>query len=445
VVDDEGTQLDMDTPADLDRLRAFAENLTESVCPVCLRRVTAWRVPDGDDVYLAKSCPEHGDFRTIIWRGAPRFGAWGGVKRAEHRQQTCCVVMEVTERCNLSCPYCFASAGGAHRNPSIQEIEQRCRKLLDCGGPVNLQLSGGEPTVRDDIPEIVSMALSLGFPFVQLNTNGLRLATDSGYASALKRAGLGCAFLQFDGVTEDVHRRIRGHALLDVKLAAIHNCRAAELGVVLVPTLVPGVNTAQIGEIIRFAIAQMPAVRAVHFQPVSYFGRFPHPPADADRITIPEVLREIERQTDGQLKAAHFRPPKAESAWCSFQGKFVVRDGVISPSAVQPQGCCGAAPLVQLGANPAQRARQSVARQWAFPQPPGVAPMDSLDEFLARDRDTISISGMAFQDAWNLDLDRLRDCFLHAASDGGKLVPLCAYNLTAADGRGLYRVGGSDA
>jgi uncharacterized radical SAM superfamily Fe-S cluster-containing enzyme len=249
-------------------------------------------------------------------------------------------------------------------------------------------------------------------------------------------------FLQFDGVTDDVYRRIRGRSLLDVKMTAIRNCRDAELGVVLVPTLVPGINTTQIGDILRFAIAHMPGVRAVHFQPVSYFGRYPTPPTDAARITIPEVLREIERQTAGSMKVADFRPPSAENAWCSFQGKFQVRDGGVAPLAIQQQGCCASKPLVQLG-GASQRARQSVARQWAFPQLPDAAPMDSLDEFLARGRDTLSVSGMAFQDAWNLDLDRLRDCFLHAASDGGELIPLCAYNLTAADGRALYRTGES--
>jgi len=46
---------------------------------------------------------------------------------------------------------------------------------------------------------------------------------------------------------------------------------------------------------------------------------------------------------------------------------------------------------------------------------------------------------MAFQDAWTLDLERLRDCCIHVLDPTLGLVPFCAFNLTAADGRALYR------
>jgi uncharacterized radical SAM superfamily Fe-S cluster-containing enzyme len=200
----------------------------------------------------------------------------------------------------------------------------------------------------------------------------------------------------------------------------------------------------------------MPAVRAVHFQPVSYFGRYPEQPADEDRITIPEVLREIERQMEGRMLASNFFPPSAENAWCSFQGKFVVRaNGAIDAALNSPApGCCGSvAGLVQLGAGEgARRSRQFVARHWAFPESAG-APVkadasinvDSLDEFLARQQNVFCVSGMAFQDAWNLDLNRVRECFLHAVTSRGSLVPLCAYNLTSTSGRPLYRTGEPNA
>ena len=472
-VEDEAVLLDMDTPADLQLLREHEASLTASVCPICLRRIEARRVTEGDDIYLVKSCVDHGTFRTILWRGLPSFHAWGGNRRdaatppvcattvdrgcpfdcglcPDHRQQTCCVVLEVTRRCNLSCPFCFASAGGSGDDVPLEEITSRCEALRGCGGPFNIQLSGGEPTVREDLPQIVSRIRSAGFPFVQLNTNGLRLAADAAYASALKAAGLSCVFLQFDGLSEDVYLRIRGRNLMEAKLAAIRNCAASELGVVLVPTLVPGVNTAQIGDIIRFAISQMPAVRAVHFQPVSYFGRYPRQPDDSGRITIPEVLRAIEQQTAGAMRVPHFLPPSAENAWCSFQGKFVIGDNGVAAPVTAPPSCCGSsAGFVQLGAGgDAQRARKAVARQWAFPEisapnlPAGIS-VGSLDAVLERGQRTLSISGMAFQDAWNLDLARLRDCFVHAAGKG-RLVPLCAYNLTASDGRALYRGGEAD-
>jgi hypothetical protein len=64
----------------------------------------------------------------------------------------------------------------------------------------------------------------------------------------------------------------------------------------------------------------------------------------------------------------------------------------------------------------------------------------SLDGFIERARShTLSVSAMAFQDAWTLDLDRLRDCCIHVWDPAHGLVPFCAYNLTAADGTALYR------
>ncbi|MFP5225996.1 MAG: radical SAM (seleno)protein TrsS [Acidobacteriota bacterium] len=462
---------------------------TESLCPVCLTRIAAERVAEGDAVYLRKTCAEHGEFRTILWRGLESYAAWGAgcrtaarppvcaseVERGcpfdcglcpDHRQHTCCVVLDVTERCNLACPVCFASAGSAtaKADPTVDEIVGWCRRLLELGGPFNLHLSGGEPTVRRDLPEILRRVRALGFTYIQLNTNGVRLAVDSNYARELKEAGLTCVFLQFDGVSDEVFRTIRGKPLLETKLQAIANCGRHELGVVLVPTLVPGVNTGQIGDILREAIRLAPAVRAVHFQPVSYFGRYPAGRTDADRITFPEVLRLIEEQTQGIFRAKDFYPASGENPYCSFHGKFWLDAEKRIAPAPRPQvsSCCGPAvesrppsTLVQLGApkpmpsEGVRRAQQFVAQHWSYPEPPAAAripggiDISSFDRFLADKKTSFCISGMAFQDAWNLDLERLRECFLHVLSPGQKLVPLCAYNLTGATGQTLYRCNGA--
>jgi 7,8-dihydro-6-hydroxymethylpterin dimethyltransferase len=453
---------------------------TESLCPVCLDRIAAERVAEGDTVYLRKTCTAHGQFKTVIWRGLDSYEAWGGGHRVasrppvcgssvqrgcpfdcglcpDHRQHTCCVVLDVTQRCNLACPVCFASAGGAaDPDPSIEEIVGWCRGLIEAGGPFNLHLSGGEPTVRHDLPEIIRRVRALGFTYIQLNTNGLRLARDSDYAQELKEAGLTCVFLQFDGVSDSVFQAMRGRPLLETKLAAIENCGRHELGVVLVPTLAPGVNTGQIGEILSTAVRLAPAVRAVHFQPISYFGRYPAARSDVDRITFPEVIRHIEEQTNGQFKAANFYPASGENPYCSFHGKFWLDANKQVSPAPRPavSSCCGPAVepgLVQLGAlkpepgEGVRRAQRFVAQHWSYPsappeiQPPGGIDVSSFDAFLAEKKTSFCISGMAFQDAWNIDLERLRECFLHVLSPQQKLVPLCAYNLTGATGQTLYR------
>ncbi len=446
--------------------------ITESLCPVCLQRIPARRITVDEDVYLDKTCRDHGNFRTIIWRGQPPYESWSvpklpsrppvcatDVERGcpfdcglcpEHRQHTCCVLLEITQRCNLNCPVCFAGAGGNERDPDIRTIEGWYRMLLESGGSYNIQLSGGEPTLRDDLPEIIELGRSLGYSFFQLNTNGLRLAADTGYALSLKEAGLNCVFLQFDGTSDTIYKKIRGKGLLSVKEAAITNCGEHHLGVVLVPTLVPGINVDDIGRIIEFAVRMMPTVRGIHFQPVSYFGRYQTKPVDSDRITIPEVITEIERQTRGRMKVKNFHPPSAENAYCSFSGNFVLMpDGELKSWRKEGQsGCCS-----PQAAEVAKKAQVFVARRWSASKGyetgagemekmkyGGFVKVDSLDAFLERvEKYSLCVSGMAFQDAWNIDLERLRECFIHVVSRDKKIIPFCAFNLTGADGKSLYR------
>ena len=98
-------------------------------------------------------------------------------------------VIEVTQRCDLKCNVCFADSGNAGGNDPVCAGFKGCtRALLAAGGPFNVQLSGGEPTVREDLPEIISLGRSMGFDFIQLNTNGLRMAREPDYVRRLKKS-----------------------------------------------------------------------------------------------------------------------------------------------------------------------------------------------------------------------------------------------------------------
>jgi uncharacterized radical SAM superfamily Fe-S cluster-containing enzyme len=449
---------------------------TESVCPECLGRIRATRVARGDDVYLRKECATHGVFETVTWRGRPAFGTWVRPKAPvhpqrpstavdrgcpfdcglcpDHRQQSCCVLLEVTMRCDLACAFCFASAGGpaaggAGGDPDRDLLAERMRRLFDVAGPVNLQLSGGEPCVRDDLPEIAALAREVGFTFIQVNSNGLRLARDPAFARRLRDAGAATVFLQFDGTRDEIHERMRGRPLLRQKLAAIDACGEAGLGVVLVPVIVPGINDDDLGGILRFAVSHQPVVRGIHFQPVSYFGRYPAAPTNADRITLPEIIAGLAAQSGGMVRMDSFQPAGAENALCSFNGTFVsMPDGQLLPlTRTRPaDACCGTAEVATIEVQPrVPRARDFVAASWAAPRPQALPIADvpsfgEWDVFLERSRThTLAISGMAFQDAWTLDLDRLRDCHIHVADWGGADIPFCAYNLTSRDGTGPYR------
>lgn len=451
---------------------------TESLCPDCLRRIPAKRVAQGEHVFLEKVCPEHGSCRTKIWQGEPSFQSWarpkipGTIKVPftevsrgcpfdcglcpDHRQHTCTAVLEVTSRCNLNCTFCFADAGGSNTDPDIDTIRSWYQRLLDAGGPYNIQLSGGEPTLRDDLPELVALGRSMGFGFIQLNTNGLRLSREPEFLEALKQAGLSSVFLQFDGTEPEIHRKMRGGDFLEEKLEAVRLCGELGIGVILVPTVVPGINDHNLGNIIDLALDFLPVVRGVHFQPVSYFGRFPQPPSDRMRITLPEVISRIEQQTDGRIKAEHFRPPGCENALCSFHGNFILMPGgelmsTTRHDQAREKGCCGPPERAEEGA---RKTRNFVSNRWSALQTSlkqqecsskcscaeQKVQLDSMDLFLERAKThTLCISGMAFQDVWNIDLERLKDCCIHTVAPDGKIIPFCAYNLTDSQGRAIYR------
>ncbi|MCT4535161.1 radical SAM (seleno)protein TrsS [Halodesulfovibrio sp.] len=440
---------------------------TESVCPECLQRIPAMRVTNGTETRLIKHCPQHGAFSTPVWRSthtATKFSDWLRPKIpstpptisttvekgcpfdcglcAEHRQHSCMALIEVTWKCNLSCPVCFASAensSNARTDPTKSEIFQLLESTMQTTGGCNLQFSGGEPTIRDDLPELVAEAKRIGFPFVQINTNGVRAAQESGYAAKLAAAGVDSVFLQFDGLRTSTWQAFRNADLLEIKKKAISAFANANIGIVLVPVISPTINKDEIGDIIRFAINHAPAVRGVHFQPISYFGRYPVAPADAERITLPELAEELERQTEHLVATGDFVPPTCEHALCSFHANYIINDDNTLQLLSVPKNSCNCKP--KPAAEGAEKARSFVRSQWtAAEQKQSFKPITELDSFIQKaSTRRFAISAMAFQDAWSVDIERLKGCCIHVVAPDGKLVPFCAYNLTASDGTPLYR------
>lgn len=441
----------------------------ESLCPSCLGKLPAKKIVEDGDVYLVKECPEHGTFKTLIWRDAELYLKWGygedapgpKVRAAEtvsgcpydcglcpsHKAETCMVLMEVTEKCDISCPVCFASSGKDGEDPSLETIRQMYQAILDySGGPVPVQLSGGEPTLRDDLPLIVALGKEMGFQHIQINTHGLRLARDRRYLESLKNSGVDLIYLQFDGVSDEVYRYLRGANLYQLKVRAIENCAEFEIGIMLVPTLIPGVNDGQIGSIIKFAKKWIPFVKGAHFQPISYFGRYPKQPEDKDRITIPEVLRAMESQTEGEIKRENFTPRRRSDSHCGFSGFFVLmEDGRLfaTTNFVDRRE----APITGPGCvkeTPAEHVRKFITQKARFIKEEGCsdefcrAVWGGLGNFLRRAKTHyLSITCMPFQDVWTVELGRLQGCCIHVVTPYRRLIPFCAYYLTSIKGERL--------
>lgn len=456
------------------KITSLPTNKTYSLCPVCLERIPAKLVLRDGSWHMEKSCAQHGKFTAVVWRGAsPSLAEWGNYRPpkenesdlpdcpndcglcGKHLQSTCCVLVEVTERCNLRCPICFAESGEREdkAEKSVDELYEDFKFLID-KGCCFIQLSGGEPTVRDDLPEIVAAAKKAGATSVQLNSNGLRLGKEPAFTKSLAEAGLDFVFMQFDGMDDEVYKTLRGRPLLQEKLEAIRVCGENGIGVTLVPTVVPNVNDHQIGSVIKFGLKNSPYVRGVHFQPVSYFGRYPAPPKDESRITLPEIISAIEQQTEGLIRQTDIAPSSCDHPRCGFHGDFVIMpDSLIcltpKDSASSSECCCrpaaedlqgdlsGQGP--QDGNQEALRNRNFVSRRWKrnlelereADETDGSKDMMDFDTFLARVASSgFTVTGMAFQDAYTLDIERLRRCSLHVY-DEGRIVPFCAKYLTS--------------
>ena len=444
---------------------------TQSICPTCNKPLEADYVEDGGKVFLRKTCVEHGDFESYIAEFEKDFINWmahpvinvppkkaltdGAIDSQcplhcgtckNHMQTACCVLIDVTERCNQHCPYCFAKSeeDGADE-PDLKELERKYDLLLELGEerPFNIQLSGGEPTVREDLPQIIKMGQDKGFDYIQINTTGKRLALEEGYAEILKQAGATVIFLQFDGTDDRIYEALRGEPLLEIKMKAIENCRKARLPVTLVPTIVKNVNLDHLGSIMEFLLKNIDVVKGIHFQPVSFFGRHPDKSSAKDgkrrdfenRVTMFDVMHDLERQTDGKFKYEDFCPITTGHTLCCFYGTYrkqkdgSVKSLISDETKAAGVSCCDTATPLDI----IKKDRNFVLNKWDLPKQESPCCCEpevmDFDQFLRDIKSNMfTVSAMAFQDISNLDAERLKRCRVQVMSADDRLIPFCAYN-----------------
>ncbi len=411
---------------------------TESLCPVCLRTVPARVVGEGRAVYQHKACPEHGAFKTYLWPDIDHYTWMGsfqfpcippkqpaaprqGCPRdcgpcTSHRRQPTLVELELTHRCNLRCPVCFMAANAARETPpepGLAAIEAMYRAILARTGPqTSIQLTGGEPTVREDLPAIVRLGREIGFTAIEVNTNGLAIAADPGYAAVLAAAGISGIYLQFDGLAPAVYEKIRGADLLAVKRRAIENCRAAGVQVVLAMTVIGGINEDQLGAVLDFALANRDTVVGIAYQPAFGSGRFEVSPAR--RLTMGDVAFLLAEQSHGLL-APYDLWPLACAPLCDCATYLVEDRGKFTP-------------LTRL------ISREEYTACYNPDSPQGSVLWDIAAERFPQCGQGLSVIVMNFMDALSIDLERLRECSMLVAGPEGRLIPFCAYQLTDSHG-----------
>jgi len=466
-------------------------NRTLSVCPECLNIIPALIFEESGKVWIKKKCPEHGEFRDLYWgsaemyKRAKRFAYDGrGVQNPNitkanpvcpkdcglcslHMSHTALANLVVTNRCDLSCWYCFffAKRAGYVYEPTLEEL-RRAVKLLVNERPVPgnaVQITGGEPSLRDDIIEIIKMIKNEGVDHVQYNTNGIRFSQDAEFVRKVREAGVNTVYLSFDGVTPETNPK--NH--YEIPYVLENARKAGNMGIVLVPTLIKSVNDHEIGDILKFGFRNMDVVRGVNYQPVSLVGRMPRKEREKFRITIPDTIEKIEEQTNGEISKDDFYPVPSVRAITDFVESIVKKpqyslsthfacgmatyvfqkDGKMIPITrfVDVEG------LFEYLGEKAKELREGKSRYVV-----GAKMLYKLNSFIDKRRSpegfslakiiynalmkhdyralgvfhhkSLFIGMMHFQDLYNYDINRVRRCSIHYLTPEA-VIPFCAFNV----------------
>ncbi len=295
---------------------------TLSLCNECLKQISAKIIFQDEKVFMTKNCPDHGWQKSLIATDIEYYKQIRNYNKAseypkkphtetihgcpydcgicpDHEQHSCLTLIEVTDRCNLTCPTCYASSSPTHgRHRTLEEIEYMLDVVVASEGkPDVVQISGGEPTIHPQFFEILDIAKTKPIKHLMVNTNGLRIANEPGFAERLATYMPDFElYLQFDSFKPEALKSLRGGDLTAIRKRAIENLNRVNLSTTLVVTLQKELNDDEVGEILDFALKQK-CVRGVTFQPTSVSGRLENFNPETDRMTNTEVRQLILEQS----------------------------------------------------------------------------------------------------------------------------------------------------
>ncbi|MEM3013943.1 MAG: radical SAM protein, partial [Candidatus Bathyarchaeia archaeon] len=448
-------------------------------------------VEEEGKIKIYKTCPKHGEFDDLYFGDADmyyRFARWlhdgkgTGNPNVEmprcscpancglcssHLSHTGLSNLVITNRCDLHCWYCFfyAEKAGYIYEPTLDQIREMV-KQLKAERPVpgnSVQITGGEPCLRDELPEIIRILKEEGVDHIQLNTNGIRLANDFNFFKRVKEAGVSNLYMSFDGVTPRTNPKNHWEVP-----KTLDNARKLGVGVVLVPTVIKTVNDHELGDIIRFGFQNIDVVRAVNFQPVSLTGRMPKKEREKYRITIPDCIIRIEEQTNGEIPRDAWFPVPACTPLTNFieaitrraqyelsihfacgAGTYVFKDHdklIPITSFVDVEGLIkylqDKTEEIEAGKNPFYVALKVLANIGKHintsKQPTGMNLKHMLYNIIIKHnyhtvgdwhRRSLFLGMMHFQDKYNHDEERLRRCDIHYLTPDMRIIPFCAFNV----------------
>jgi len=452
---------------------------TSSICPKCLQQLPARVYQRAREVWMDKQCERHGRFSALLsssidhyYRAAPRsdqdspccgsscsapsVAASDAQDTAAWTNHSCTILIEITERCNLSCPTCFAGSSPAHSNMmSMEEFTRQVDQLVEGGkrGSDMIQLSGGEPTIHPDFLQMVELLFERGFKQVCINSNGIKLAKPA-FVERLAQCRGGQAdsqlfvYLQFDGFEDETYSALRGRSdLLSSKRKALENCQVHGISVHPVMTLTRGVNAHEVGRFVQLAVDR-PELKNVVIQPAMYSGRYDNPRRQ-DRITLADTVELICEQF-GVFSPEDFMPIPCSDPNC-FGMAVALRtsQGLLPVSRLFPNyetwNSEEAKDLIAEFTDTINGpAAVSEAVRWATSDHRLDEVLQNLDEkeiegLLDAMMDShasgenlwdrvLTISIKPFMDAWTYDQDRIDRCCVHILDKDGNPVSFCEFN-----------------
>ena len=459
---------------------------TQSLCPECLALVPAKIIDRGGRVYFRKTCPTHGVREDFVcsdrkWYDQMEFAlpaktpAKFGIEPdkgcpfdcglcTEHEQHTCVGVLEITSSCNLTCPMCYAGSSPGGKHLSLADCKRQIDRLVEVEGRAEVcQLSGGEPTIHPQLPQIVEYALSREIDYVMINTNGIRFAKDPALVDLVARHKERMEiYFQFDGMHDDVYRALRGEPLLEIKLAALDALQAADIHVTLVATLQGGVNDEQMGPLVEFGLSRS-NITGISFQPATYSGRHVLPEQLERRITYPDVIAGVARQTRGLFAESDFLPLPCAHPNC-HQISIAYRQGSTAVPVTRFIDAKANLDLLANGISFTRKKSRDLIMQYLGRQaccsggcgeevqgskfevqgselpllsPSSTPANEFFSKVLAQElgaENLFRITITSFLDAYNFDVRRLMKCCTHHVLPSGHVIPFCAYNVLYRDG-----------
>jgi len=280
--------------------------MNKSFCNSCQTLVPARRIERDGKVYLVKECVRCGTTETMISSDAARANAKRsldlpyGYKGCElncpecgHSGRPMYAFVDITNRCNLNCPICCDAVPGLGFNfePPMEYFHKLFAGLARLNPPPSIAFFGGEPTVRDDLFEIIDLAKSYGLRR-RILTNGLKLA-DEEFCRRLVESGT-MILMSYDGKNPETYRQLRGNARAgELKLKAIENVgkiaqtTRARLG--LISCLGWGLNEDELPEIVELCHEHRGHLRDLYLMPLTPTwdtSQFDYAP---ERITTEDV------------------------------------------------------------------------------------------------------------------------------------------------------------